>query len=145
MRHSHGAMLHVRRIYLFLVVQKVLLQMPHTIDGKQVTLKQLDVIPPGYNSEDIDTIVVRGDVKAVGEEALELFFTNKRRCGGGEIVSIKIESDSEAFITFQDPDGMYCTYVWYCMCVVWCIIQTLCTLVIVSTWELDWKISTFNN
>jgi len=56
---------------------------------------------------DIDTIVVRGNVKGIGEEALELFFTNTKKCGGGEIVSIEIESDSEAFITFQDCAGTY--------------------------------------
>ena len=80
--------------------------MTHTIDDNKVTLKQLDAIPQGY-TEDIYTIVVRGDVKGVGEEALELFFTNPKKCGGGEIVSIKIESDTEAFITFQDSAGMY--------------------------------------
>jgi len=79
--------------------------MTHTIDDNKVTLQQLDTIPQGY-TEDIDTIVVRGDVKGVGEEALELFFTNPKKCGGGEIVNIKIEGDTEAFITFQDSAGM---------------------------------------
>ena len=90
--------------------------MTHTIDDNKVTLKQLDAIPQGY-TEDIYTIVVRGDVKGVGEEALELFFTNPKKCGGGEIVSIKIESDTEAFITFQDSVGMYNHMYVICICV----------------------------
>jgi len=80
--------------------------MTHIIDDNKVTSQQLDTIPLEY-TEDINTIVVRGDVKGVGEEALKLFFTNTKKCGGGEIVSIEIESDSKAFITFQDCAGMY--------------------------------------
>ena len=77
-----------------------------------MTLKQLDTIPQGY-TKDINTIIVKGDVKGVGEEALEVFFSNTKKFSGGEIASIKIESDSEAYITFQDSDGM-CIYI--CIC-----------------------------
>ena len=86
--------------------------MVHTIDDTEVVVKLLDTIPPEYTSQDI---LVRGDV---GEEALELFFTNKKKCGGGEIVDIRKKSDIEAIITFKDPAGMYeslillCKLVW---------------------------------
>ena len=84
--------------------QQGLLQVAHITDSTKVIVKQLDAVPPVYTSE---VILVRGDIKEVGEEALELFFTNNKKCGGGEIVDIKIENDNEVIITFQDPAGMY--------------------------------------
>jgi len=53
----------------------------------------------------IDVIIVKGEVEDVGQEALELYFTNKKRCGGGEIVNILLE-DKQATITFKDSSGM---------------------------------------
>ena len=38
-----------------------------------------------------DTVLVNGEVESVGEEALDLYFTNKKRCGGGEICSIVLK------------------------------------------------------
>lgn len=49
-----------------------------------------------------DTILVKGEVKSVGETALTLYFTNKKRFGGGEIASILL-NDDQATVTFCDP------------------------------------------
>ena len=57
-------------------------------------------------TEDIDSILVKGEVKIIGQEALTLHFTNKRKCGGGEIANILLEDD-QATITFCNPSGMY--------------------------------------
>ena len=55
-----------------------------------------------------DTILVKGEVKSVGETALTLYFTNKKRFGRGEIASILL-NDDQATVTFCDPSGMQCT------------------------------------
>ena len=55
---------------------------------------------------EIDTVLVNGEVESVGQEALELYFTNKKRCGGGEILSIVLKNN-QATIVFCDPSGMY--------------------------------------
>ena len=54
----------------------------------------------------LDTILVKGEVESVGKEALELHFTNKKKCGGGDIVSIQLK-DNQATIIFCDPSGVY--------------------------------------
>ena len=53
----------------------------------------------------LDTILVKGEVDSVGKEALELHFTNKKKCGGGDISSIQLK-DNQATIIFCDPSGM---------------------------------------
>ena len=57
-------------------------------------------------TEDTDSILVKGEVKIIGQEALTLHFTNKKKCGGGEIDKILLEDD-QATITFYDPSGKY--------------------------------------
>ena len=54
----------------------------------------------------INTILVKGEVKSVGQEALTLYFTNKKKIGGGKIDTILLRDD-QATITFHDPSGMY--------------------------------------
>ena len=54
----------------------------------------------------IDTILVKGEVKSVGQEALELYFKNKKKSGGGEIVNCILLNDDQAAIKFHDPAGM---------------------------------------
>ena len=58
-------------------------------------------------TEDPDTILVKGEIKIIGQEALALHFTNKKKCGGGEIANILLKDD-QATITFCDPSGMSC-------------------------------------
>ena len=55
----------------------------------------------------IDTIIVKGEVKSVGQEALTLHFTNKKKSGGGEILIINLLNDDQATITFHDAAGQY--------------------------------------
>ena len=57
-------------------------------------------------TEDTDSILVKGEVKSIGQDALTLHFTNKKKCGGGEIGNILLEDD-QATITFCDPSGKY--------------------------------------
>ena len=59
----------------------------------------------------MDTISVKGEVGSIGQEALELYFTNKKRCEGGEILGINLLKDNQATITFSDPSGMYPIYI----------------------------------
>jgi len=56
-------------------------------------------------ADKVDAIIVKGEVEDVGQEALELYFTNKKRCGGGEIVSILLKN-KQATITYWDSSGM---------------------------------------
>ena len=56
-------------------------------------------------TEDLDTILVKGEVVSVGQGALKLHFTNKKKCGGGEIANMLLKDD-QATITFCDSTGM---------------------------------------
>ena len=58
-------------------------------------------------TEDPDTILVKGEIMSVGQQALTLHFTNKKKCGGGEIANMLLKDD-QATITFCDPSGMPC-------------------------------------
>ena len=55
-------------------------------------------------AEDTDSILVKGEVKIIGQGGLTLHFTNNKKCGGGEIAKILLE-DNQATITFCDSSG----------------------------------------
>ncbi len=56
--------------------------------------------------ERTDSVLVQGDLEKLTEEVLTLYFSNKKRSGGGEVQSfIWINTRKSAAITFRDSDG----------------------------------------
>ena len=51
-----------------------------------------------------NTILVKGLKECHTEYALKLFFTNKKKCGGGNITKIFIKKDN-GYVTFADSKG----------------------------------------
>ena len=50
------------------------------------------------------TVEVRGVPDGVDEELLLLYFANKRRSGGGPLVSVEKNGD-HAFLVFEEAEG----------------------------------------
>ena len=57
-----------------------------------------------FVSQSTDTILVKGLKDCHTKEALRLFFTNKKKCGGGDVTKIIIREGS-AYVTFADPES----------------------------------------
>jgi len=53
----------------------------------------------------MDTVLVKGLSPTHNEPVLKLYFTNKKKSGGGDVTSIAIK-DTHAYITFVDPEGI---------------------------------------
>lgn len=55
-----------------------------------------------------DSVLVQGEMSSVSEDALMLYFSNKKRSQGGEIKSLTwCEKRTSAVITFEDCEGMF--------------------------------------
>ena len=52
------------------------------------------------------TVEVRGLPEEVDKELLSLYFTNKRRSGGGPLVSVEKKGD-HAFLVFEEAEGKW--------------------------------------
>ena len=68
----------------------------HLVDTAPATEPQVSAVT--------DTILVKGLMECHTESALKLFFTNKKKCGGGDVTKIIIKEES-AYISFADPKG----------------------------------------
>ena len=52
-----------------------------------------------------NTILVKGlNPQCQDESVLDFYFSNKAKCGGGDIAKITLK-DTEAYITFTEPGG----------------------------------------
>ena len=67
------------------------------VQGANVTV---ELCKPSIHIRDITA-------QKCNDELLDLYFSNPRKSGGGEVESIKILSDNEAIVTFSDPAGRY--------------------------------------
>lgn len=58
--------------------------------------------------ERADSVLVQGKISSVSDDALTLYFSNKKRSRGGEIKSLTWrERRTSAVITFEDCQGMF--------------------------------------
>ena len=64
------------------------------------------LVPQDSEATDSDTILVRGLKDCHTESTLNLYFTNEKKCGGGDVTKIIINKDS-AYVSFVDPKGSY--------------------------------------
>jgi len=76
--------------------------MAHTDDGSTPKLATLE--RRGQSNPVLDTILVTGNLEGITEGALKLYFTNKKKCGGGDIINVLIQQN-KALITFSDLQG----------------------------------------
>ena len=54
-----------------------------------------------------DTILVKGLSASHKQSVLRLYFTNKKKCGGGDVTSIVL-TGTQAYISFVDSNGKGC-------------------------------------
>jgi len=52
----------------------------------------------------MDTILVKGLSTTHNESVLKLYFTNKKKSGGGDVTSIAVKAET-AYISFVDLNG----------------------------------------
>ena len=76
--------------------------------GHEVEVQLAGSVPTSKSliPQDSDTILVKGLKECHTESALKLFFTNKKKHGGGDITKIIINKES-AYVSFVDPKGSY--------------------------------------
>ena len=101
----------------FVVAGRVAEEKQHSVLGHEVevhlvlTCPTTDSITPLLTSSSTEpqittsnTILVKGLKECHTELALKLFFTNKKKCGGGNITKIVVKKDN-AYVTFADSKG----------------------------------------
>ena len=102
-------MFHILLIYFYTVAANVA-ERKHTILGQDVEV-QLVPQPVVTTSKQLyppldvmDTVLVKGLSTAHSESVLKLYFTNKKKCDGGDLTSIAIKGGI-AYVSFADPNG----------------------------------------
>ena len=88
-----------------LVAARVAERRQHTLLSHEVEV-QLVSAPPVTESlapqvTTTDTILVKGLKGCHNESALRLFFTNKKKCGGGDVTKVDVKKEI-AYVTFAD-------------------------------------------
>ena len=83
-----------------LVVAESVLRAPELkLEGATLTVSPVEVW-------DGKTIEVHGLNPSSSSDAIELFFENKRRSGGGTVEHMELDTvNSIAFVTFESPEG----------------------------------------
>ena len=82
-----------------MIDHEVEVQLVDTVPGS----KSLSLVP---QATDTDTILVKGLKECHTESTLKFFFTNKKKCGGGDVTKISINKES-AYVSFADPKGRH--------------------------------------
>lgn len=89
---------------VFPVAQRVVEKSSHAIKGHPITVER-------YDSDDdvmevLPVIKVTGLPRDMEDETLEAYFESKRKCGGGEVVTLeRRKKGREAIITFKELEG----------------------------------------
>jgi len=93
---------------------------PHTLSGASLQVSLYEEFED-ENHDDVDEntveeddctdendiiIIVSGISPSTSEDAVENYFENSRRSGGGEISNVHYTADGEAIITFLEVKGM---------------------------------------
>ena len=105
----------VTEVLILVVAARVAEKKYHNVLGQEVEVQVVFAAPttksvvPQVTTTDCDTILVKGLTDCHTESALKFFFTNKKKCGGGEVTKIVVKKDN-AYITFADPKGTIFIY-----------------------------------
>ena len=68
------------------------------VEDTTVTVEMVKVAKPSIHISNITTLCTK--------EFMDMYFSNEKLSGGGEIDSVTICSSSEAIVTFTDPAGI---------------------------------------
>ena len=80
----------------------VLSKLPLTMSGQNL---EIEIYSPTPDEPVIqDTIEVRGPPDVISSEVLDLYFENKKKSAGGEIIKIKKEGNV-AYVTYASEEG----------------------------------------
>jgi len=58
----------------------------------------------------LDTVLVKGLSTTHDESVLKLYFTNKKKSGGGDVKNVAIQ-EMDAYVSFVDPNGKDTWYI----------------------------------
>ena len=84
------------------VAIETMLKEEHEVAGVKVSVEVMDE----EEEPALATIVVDGITPKIDEDTLEMYFSNTKKSGGGEIESGGIQIDgTKAYVTFCDPQG----------------------------------------
>ena len=68
------------------------------VEDTTVTVEMVKVAKPSIHISNITTLCTK--------KFMEMYFSDEKESGGGEIDSVTICSSSEAIVTFTDPAGI---------------------------------------
>ncbi|XP_065920901.1 uncharacterized protein [Dysidea avara] len=85
----------------------------NVVEKKDCTVTGQDVVaelvphrdPIDVASDVMDIVLVRGLSASHSQSVLKLYFTNKRKCGGGDVTNV-ILNGTQAYISFADSNGL---------------------------------------
>ncbi|XP_062615772.1 N-myc-interactor-like [Saccostrea cucullata] len=94
------------------VISSVLQKAPLLFNKKQIGVEQVRIYEVNVNKKGAEkvsgplcTIEVRGMRETTSIDSVELYFDNKRKSGGGDLVEIKGEvEDGVLYVTFEDEE-----------------------------------------
>ena len=93
----------------FIVAARVAEKSEHIVYGHKIEVHLVDtasaigsLVPQA--STITSTILVEGLMEYHTESTLKLFFTNTKKCGGGNVTKVSMKEDS-AYVSFADPKG----------------------------------------
>ena len=74
--------------------------------GHEVEVQLVGTVPASKSliPQATDTILVKGLKECHTESTLKFFFTNRKKCGGGDVTKIIINKES-GYVSFADPKG----------------------------------------
>ena len=79
-----------------------MLKAEHEVEGIKISVEVMDEEEPAP----LATIVIDGITAKIDEDTLEMYFSNTKKSGGGEIESGSVQiNETKGFVTFCDPQG----------------------------------------
>ena len=95
-------------MFRFVVAARVAEERQYSILGHKVEVQLVSAasITKPLALPQVSTILVKGLRDCHTESALRLFFSNKRKCGGGDITNVVIKKEI-AYVTFADQKGSW--------------------------------------
>ena len=90
----------------FIAIEAMLKKEEHEVDGVKISVEVMDEEEPA-----LATIVIDGITSKIDEDTLEMYFSNTKKSGGGEIESGSVQIDgTKGFVTFCDLQGNVTSY-----------------------------------
>ena len=88
---------------LCLVIETIL-KGEHEVTGVELSVEVME-------EPALATIVIDGITSKIDEDTLEMYFSSKKKSGGGEIESGSVQIDgTKGYVTFCDPQGNITSY-----------------------------------